>query len=99
MFTNTLGIRLELWIGPSPLFAAPAPTVFTQAIDSIEISDDEEGSGFQINFRVTKNFLGEYTLLANPLLTDSSRVIIGVWLGAKPADPALKTKLLGRAPV
>jgi len=25
--------------------------------------------------------------------------LLSVWLGAKPADPALKTKLLGRAPV
>ncbi len=81
--TNTLGIRLQLMIGPTPLVALPAPAAIIQAIDNIEISCDEDGSGFAITFAIRKNVLGEYTLLTSPLLTSSSRIVITIWLGVK----------------
>src|SRR5262245_7001568 len=84
MLASILGIRLMLWVGPTANFARPAPTALIEAIDSIEVSQDEDGGGFQVSFRITKNLLGEFSLLANPLLTASSRMIIGVWLGARP---------------
>ncbi len=86
MLTGMLGIRLFLMIGK--VIPIPVPSDLMLNIDRIEIQNDPlQANGFQISFRVSKNLLGEYSLLSplSPIsLVPYTRVIIGVTLGLTP---------------
>lgn len=106
MLTSQLGIRLILLLGQTvPL---PAPVEALQALTRVEVTNDaQSGDGFQISFALSKSQPADYSLLQSGALAPSTRVIIGVLLGATPevlidgiithqqhapsADPALST--------
>lgn len=83
---NFLGVKLMLLIGPTvPL---PAPAVLMQHLDTVEVTQTDEGrSGFQIVFRAGRTGpadLLDYQLLSNPLLKQHNRVVITVLVNAVP---------------
>ncbi len=83
---SVLGVRLTLLIGPT--VAVPAPPPLTEALQTVEVTHDDEGrSGFQITFRAGRDGpFGaiDYPLLGNPLLRPFSRVILIVTVNAIP---------------
>lgn len=80
MPVGELGIRLVLRMGP--VIPLPVPDVISRALDSIEVTNDNEtGDGFQMTFVVIKDKLLDYTLLTN-VFNPGFRVAIGVELGA-----------------
>ena len=84
MLTSQLGIRMILLLGQSvPL---PAPREALDALTRVEVTNDaaQTGDGFQITFMLSKNQPTDYSLLQSGALDPSTRVIIGVLLGASP---------------
>jgi hypothetical protein len=83
MLTSQLGIRLILLLGKTvPL---PAPPEVLNALTRVEVTNDaESGDGFQITFTLSKDQPADYNLLQSGALGPSTRVIIGVVLGALP---------------
>jgi hypothetical protein len=83
MLASQLGVRLILWMGQTvPL---PAPREALQALTSVEVTNDaENGDGFQMTFGLSKSQPTDYTLLQSGALAPSTRVIIGVLMGATP---------------
>lgn len=83
MLTSQLGFRLVLLLGKSiPL---PAPREALDALTRVEVTNDaQSGDGFQITFTLSKNQPTDYSLLQSGALNPSTRVIIGVLLGASP---------------
>ncbi|MDN7179628.1 hypothetical protein M0D69_16860 [Caballeronia sp. SEWSISQ10-4 2] len=82
---SLLGTRLTLWLGPT--IAVPAPAVIVQALASVEVRlSDGDYDGFELTFTVgrTSALAMDYTLMMNPLLRPSTRVVIQVWLGVFP---------------
>ena len=81
-----LGIHLTLLIGPT--VAVPAPPLLTAALQSAEVSFNDDGqSGFQLTFETGRGGpLGtlDYPLLGNPLLKPFNRVILIVTLNVTP---------------
>src|SRR3712207_2282673 len=84
------GIFAVLLIGPT--IPAPAPFAISNAVESIEIRNTDEGrDGFQIVFTTgrggaqnpTENIL-DYTLIDSPLLNTFNRVIIMLVFGLSP---------------
>lgn len=83
---NLLGIHLTLLIGPT--VAVPAPSLLTQALQSVEVThSDDKRSVFQVNFRVGRSgaldLLGN-ALLSSPLLKPFNRVILLVAFNSTP---------------
>jgi hypothetical protein len=81
-----LGIIMSLFIGPTvPL---PAPPSIVDAIETIEITNTDEGrDGFQITFSAGRSSpadILDYPLMTNPLIKPFNRIIIMVTLGAIP---------------
>jgi hypothetical protein len=80
------GLNLTLLIGPT--VPVPAPRPLLEALESIEITQADEGrSGFQMIFKLGKGGQGfmDYALFAaNPLLRVSFRVIVVLTVGAIP---------------
>ena len=79
-------IHLTLLIGPAlPL---PAPPTLMEALQSVEITQRDEGtSGFQISFSLSRGTLLDvldYTMLLGPLLKPFSRVIVIVTVNGLP---------------
>ncbi|HMJ25306.1 MAG TPA: hypothetical protein VK475_05735 [Pyrinomonadaceae bacterium] len=83
MLTSLLGIRLILWLGQTvPL---PAPREALEAITNVSVTNDSQnGDGFQITFGLSKSQPTDYNLLQSGALNPSTRVIIGVLMGAMP---------------
>ncbi|HEV2914392.1 MAG TPA: hypothetical protein VGX92_14035 [Pyrinomonadaceae bacterium] len=83
MLTSPLGIQLILLLGQTvPL---PAPPEALSALTRVEVTNDaESGDGFQITFTLSKDQPLDYSLLQSGALNPSTRVIIGVLLGALP---------------
>lgn len=83
---NALGIHLTLLIGPT--IAVPAPSLITEALESIEVTHSDSGrSGFQISLQATRAGvfgLMDYPLLRHPLLRPFNRVILIVTLNGIP---------------
>jgi hypothetical protein len=81
-----LGVHLTLLIGPS--LAVPAPLVLTEALDGVEVTQNETGrSGFELTFQVGRSGpfdLLDYNLLTNPLLRPFSRVVLMVRFNLAP---------------
>ncbi len=74
-----------LMIGP--MIPVPAPEPLTSAIESIEVTNTDEGhDGFQIVFSVGRSGqdILDYSLIANPLLNPFNRVIIMPVFGIVP---------------
>jgi hypothetical protein len=83
MLTSLLGIRMILLLGQTiPL---PAPPEVLSALTRVEVTNDSQtGDGFQITFMLSKSQPMEYNLLQSGALKPSTRVIIGLILGATP---------------
>lgn len=63
----------------------PAPREALDALTRVEVTNDAQtGDGFQITFMLSKNQPTDYNLLQSGALNPSTRVIIGVLLGASP---------------
>lgn len=79
----SLGVRLQLLIGPTlPL---PAPYSLVEALVGLEVSNrDRDFDGFKLSFSLGKDGLLDYGLLAGGLLEPPSRVIIMVFIGLLP---------------
>lgn len=83
MLTSQLGIRLVLLTGQTvPLPARPEAL---RALTRVEVTNDaQSGDGFQITFTLSKDQPLDYNLLQSGALKPSTRVVIGVLLGAMP---------------
>lgn len=83
MLLSQSNIRLVLKMGQAvPL---PAPSAVMNALSRVEVTNDSHGSdGFQIGFNISRSQPMEYDLLQSGLVTQGTRVIIGVLLGATP---------------
>jgi len=82
MLTDALGIRLLLWLGnPIPF---PQPPEVIQALTVTEVTQTDEGDGFQLTFTLSKDGLADFPLLRDPAVDLFSRVVIGVVTGAVP---------------
>ncbi len=82
---SLLGTRLTLWLGPT--IAVPAPANIVQALAGVVVHlTDGDYDGFELTFTVgrTGTLAMDYTLMMNPLLRPSTRVVIQVWLGVFP---------------
>ncbi|NPD27108.1 hypothetical protein [Corallococcus exiguus] len=83
---SLLGLNLTLLVGPS--VAVPAPASFMEALQSVEVTHNEEGrSGFQLTFGVGRSGpldLLEYGLVAHPLLRPMNRVVLVVTFNVVP---------------
>jgi len=81
-----LGIHLTLLIGPT--VAIPAPPTIADAIQSAQVTLNDEGrSGFQLTFQIGRSGptdLLDYGLLMNPLLKPFNRVILIVTFNVSP---------------
>jgi hypothetical protein len=79
----SLGVRLQLLIGPTlPL---PAPYPLMEALVSVEVTNrDRDFDGFKLSFSMGKDALLDYGLMLSGLLDPPSRVIIAVSIGVLP---------------
>ena len=78
-----LGVRLQLFIGPTIPVPAPYPVV--DALDSLEVTNrDHQRDGFQMTFSLGKDSLLDYGLLSSGLLDPPGRVIVMVLINALP---------------
>jgi hypothetical protein len=77
-------IRLTLWLGPA--VPTPAPAEVMAAVQSVEVNQQNETSGFQITLRARRipQLSPDYSLVSSPLLQPGSRVVIMVTIGAAP---------------
>jgi hypothetical protein len=82
-FASEFGIRLVLWMGSA--VPAPAPQEVLQALDSVEVTtDNEAGDGFQLVFHAEKDRTLDHRLLRDAVFDPGNRMIIGVLLGIVP---------------
>jgi hypothetical protein len=83
---NLLGVRLTLLIGPTVALPAPAPVA--DALQSVEITESDQGhSGFQLTFssgRSGPEGLIDHPLLLSPLLRPFNRVVLMMLLDVVP---------------
>jgi hypothetical protein len=81
-----LGVHMSLLIGPT--FAVPAPLAITEALASVEVTQNEMGrSGFQLTLQVGRSGpwdLPDYRLLLHPLLRPFNRVVVMVHFNLLP---------------
>jgi len=83
MLTNLLGIRLMLLMGKT--VPTPASYDVSTALTTVEVTNStEQGDGFQLTFTLGKDKAKEYGLLQGGTFDPSTRVVIGVLLGATP---------------
>jgi hypothetical protein len=77
---STLGIRLLLWLGdPIPI---PQPPDLIQSLLSAEVTQTDDGDGFQLVFALTQDGLLGFPQLVDPATAIFSKVAIGVVAGA-----------------
>lgn len=78
-----LGVRLQLFIGPTVPLPAPYPVI--DALRSLEVTNrDRERDGFEMRFSLGKDSLLDYGLLLNGFFDPPNRVIIAVLIGVLP---------------
>jgi len=78
-----LGVRLQIFIGPTVPLPAPYPVV--DALVSLEArNNDRERDGFQMTFSLGKDSLLDYGLLLNGYFDPPNRVIIVALIGVLP---------------
>jgi hypothetical protein len=79
---DQLGIRILLWLGsPIPF---PQPPEVIQALTVAEVTQSDEGDGFQLTFTLSKDGFADYPLLSDPAFDVFSRVVVAVTTGALP---------------
>ncbi|SHG51656.1 phage late control D family protein [Massilia sp. CF038] len=79
----SLGVRLQLLIGPTLPMPAPYPLI--DSVTAIEVTNrDSDFDGFKISFSLGKDSLLDYGLLMSGMLDPPSRVIIMVFIGVMP---------------
>jgi len=79
----SLGVRLQLLIGPT--IAVPAPYPVMEALTDVEVTNrDQEFDGFKLSFSLGKETILDYGLLLSGRLDPPSRVIIMVSIGVLP---------------
>jgi len=79
----SLGVRLQLLIGPNIPLPAPYPVM--DALVSLEVTNrDQDFDGFKMSFSLGKDSFLDYGLLLSGLLDPPSRVIIMVFIGVLP---------------
>lgn len=79
------GTLLTVLMGPT--VPVPAPALFAEALDSAEVTHNDEGrSGFQLVFKVGRGRMDllDYAQLSSPLLQPFSRVVLLVTFNAVP---------------
>jgi hypothetical protein len=82
MLTDVLGIRLLLLMGdPVPL---PPPADTLSALTSAEVTQQDDGDGFQLTFAIAKDELRDFPLLRGGALSLFNKVTIGVVAGVVP---------------
>ena len=78
-----LGMRLQLFVGPTVPLPAPYPVV--DALIDLEVTNrDRERDGFQMKFSLGKESLLDYGLLRTGIFDPPARVIIMVFVGILP---------------
>lgn len=83
MLQGMLGTRLLFWVGGT--VPTPPTGAVVDALSSVEVTQDEsQGAGFQIQFSLEANALGDYPLLSGGSLALFNRVWIAVFLGVTP---------------
>lgn len=77
--------RLHILIYTGQFLPRPAPSCVIDGFQSAEIIQDAQtGDGFQLTFSLTKNAIGQYTILQSGALDPFSRVVLAVEFGALP---------------
>ena len=77
--------RLNILIYTGQFLPRPAPSCVIDGFLRAEITQDaQSGDGFQLTFSLTKNAIGEYTILQSGALDPFSRVVLAVEFGALP---------------
>lgn len=79
----SLGVRLQLYIGPTLPMPAPYPVM--EALTEVEVTNrDQDYDGFKLTFTLGKDSILDYGLLLTGLLDPPSRVVIQVFVAALP---------------
>jgi len=82
LLDSALGIRILLWLGdPIPL---PQPPEVTEALISAEVTQTDDGDGFQLVFSIAQDTVAGFTLLSDAATGLFSKVVVGVIVGALP---------------
>ena len=77
---DTLGIRILLWLGdPIPL---PQPPDLIQSLLSADVTQTDDGDGFQLVFALSQDGLLGFPQLVDPATAIFSQVVIAVVAGA-----------------
>jgi hypothetical protein len=80
---SSLGVRLQLLIGPTVPVPAPYPVM--DALIDLEVTNkDQDFDGFKMSFSLGKDSLLDYGLLLSGVLDPPSRVVIIVFIGMLP---------------
>lgn len=78
-----LGVRLQLFVGPTVPLPAPYPVV--DALQQVTVTNqDQDYDGFELRFSLGKDSLLDYGLLLNGYFDPPNRVIIMVLIGVLP---------------
>src|SRR3954462_9324894 len=83
MLNGQLGTRLMFWVGGTvPL---PPSSDIVDALTSVEVTQDESGAnGFQIQFALAADTVGDYSVLSGGALDPFNRVWIAAVMGVAP---------------
>ena len=77
---STLGVRVLLWLGdPIP---TPQPPEVTEALLSADVTQTDDGDGFQLVFALSQDGLLGFPQLVDPATAIFSQVVIAVVVGA-----------------
>jgi hypothetical protein len=82
LLADLLGIRLLLWTGRT-IATPPSPEVI-RALNVAEVTQQDDGDGFQLTFVLAKDQLFDFPLLRNGELELFNRVVVAVVMGAMP---------------
>jgi hypothetical protein len=83
VLAGALGIRVLLLVGDT--VPAPAPYALTSTLERVEVTNDASSAdGFQLSFRIAKDAVADYGVLAARTLDPFKRVIVAVLLGVLP---------------
>ena len=78
-----LGIRLQIWTGPTVPIPAPGPVA--NAFVSAQVRNQDGGrDGFQLEFALTNGPLGNYPLYESGMFDPPNRVVLIAFVGVLP---------------
>lgn len=78
---SLLGVRILIWSGDPIPFPQP---VLTNAFLSAEVTQTDDGDGFQVRFALAPDGLLHYPLLLNPAIAVFSKITLTVMVGPVP---------------